>query len=263
MIDSHCHLNFNSLKTNISQIVLNAKNNNISSILTINTDPDEFFEHYDLIKNYQSIFISYGLHPQNVSDKKSISKELIISNSFLEKVIGIGETGLDFFHSTNYKKEQYKNFENHIEASIKTKLPIIVHQRNSENEIIEILSYYQKNYDLKVVLHCFTGTNKLKNFCLDNNFFISISGIVTFKNANDLRDVIKDIPLNSLLIETDSPYLSPVPYRGKENEPSYVKYTAEYLSIFYKTSINEISKKTDDNFYKLFSKAIRYNEINI
>ena len=262
MIDSHCHLNFESLKNDIKNIIKNAKDKKLSSILTINTDPDNFLEHYNLIKKYQSIFISYGLHPENVSNKKTISKEIIIKNIKLDKVIGIGETGLDFYHSNKYKKEQYKSFEEHIEASIETNLPLIIHQRNSENQIIEVLRNYQKINKLRVVFHCFTGSKKLKKFCLDNDFFISLSGIITFKNANELRDVVKDIPLTSILIETDSPFLSPVPFRGKINEPSNVKIIADYLSIFFKTSLNNIISNTDQNFYNLFSKAIRYDKIS-
>ena len=122
--------------------------------------------------------------------------------------------------------------------------------------------HYQKNKQLNIVFHCFTGTAKLRNFCLDNEFFISLSGIITFKNAHKLREVIQCVPLKSILIETDSPFLAPMPFRGKRNEPSYVKYVGEYLSNFYNTSFEEISSVTDKNFYKLFSKAIQYNEIS-
>ena len=260
MIDSHCHLNFDSLQKNFSNLIQNAKDNNITSILSINTDPDNFLNHYNLIKDYKSLFISYGLHPENITSDKLITKEDILDNTKLDRVIGIGETGLDFYHSTEYKKEQLIIFEKHIEASIETKLPLIIHQRNSENEIIEILDSY-KNYNLKIVFHCFTGTNKLKNYCLDNNYYISLSGIVTFKNANELRKVIKNIPLNSILLETDSPFLAPVPFRGKENQPAYVKFIANYLVDFFDISLSDIIKITDNNFYKLFSKAIRYNKI--
>ena len=262
MIDSHCHLNFESIKNNFLTIISNAKKNNITSILSINTDPDEFDEHYNLIKDYKSIYLSYGLHPEHVTNTKSITKNLISQHSECSKVIGIGETGLDFYHSVEYKKEQYKVFEEHIEASIETKLPLIIHQRNSENEIMEVLNTYQKNNNLKVVFHCFTGSSKLKKFCLERNYFLSISGIITFKNANELRNVIKNIPISSILIETDSPFLSPVPFRGKLNEPSYVKFTANYLSDFFQIPIAKIVKNTDDNFYNLFTKAIRYNEIH-
>lgn len=262
MIDSHCHIYFESLKNNLPLIIDNAKKNNITAFLTINTDPEEFLNHYKLIKNYKSIYISYGLHPQNVSNTISISKNEILNYTNIDKVIGIGETGLDFYHSSEFIKEQYKNFEQHIEASIDSNLPLIIHQRNSEKEIMEVLRHYQKNYNLKVVFHCFTGTFKLMNFCLQNNYFISLSGIITFKNAKELRKVIQEVPLSSILIETDSPFLAPVPFRGKSNQPSHVKYIAEYLAIFFKTSLTEIVKVTDDNFYKLFSKAIRYNEIS-
>ena len=263
MIDSHCHINFESLKNNLPEIILNAKKNNITSFLTINTDPKEFLNHYELIKNYQSLYISYGLHPENVSNKKLISKNEILNYTNIDKVIAIGETGLDFYHSTEFIKEQYKSFEQHIEASIQSNLPLIIHQRNSEKQIMDVLSYYQKHYNLKVVFHCFTGTSKLKNFCLQHNYFISLSGIITFKNAIELRKVIRDVPLSSILIETDSPFLTPVPFRGKLNQPFYVKYIAEYLVGFLNTPLKEIIKITDDNFYKLFSKAIRYNEISL
>ena len=261
MIDSHCHLDFNSLKNNISTIINNAQINNITSILTINTDPDKFSNHYKLIQDYKNIYISYGLHPENVSTRKLLTKEDIIKYSKKEKVIGIGETGLDFYHSLKFKKEQYSIFENHIEASIESNLPLIIHQRNSEKEIIEVLQNYQKKYNLKLVFHCFTGSRILKNFCLENNYYISLSGIVTFKNAFDLREVIKDLPLSSLLIETDSPFLTPVPFRGKQNEPSLVKYTGLYLADFYQVSLDLFTKFTDDNFYNLFTKAVKYNEI--
>ena len=262
MIDSHCHLNFKALKDNISNIISNAKKNNISSILTINTDPNEFLDHYKLIQNYKSVFISYGLHPDNVSSKKLITKEEIKKNLSNDKVIGIGETGLDFFHTKENVKEQIQVFEEHIEASIDTNIPLIIHQRNSEKEIIEILNRYLKSHNLRIVFHCFTGSNILKKFCIDNNFYISLSGIITFKNALELRDNIKDVPLSSILIETDSPFLSPEPFRGKLNEPSYIKYIIDYLSGFFNISKDVIIKETDDNFYKLFSKAIRYNEIS-
>jgi len=263
MIDSHCHLNFESIKNNFSSIIENAKKNHVTSILSINIDPDQFDDHYNLIKDYNSVYLSYGLHPENVTNKKLITKNLISQHSKNDKVIGIGETGLDFYHSTEFKKEQFQVFEEHIEASIETNLPLIIHQRNSENEIMDVLNSYQKNNNLRVVFHCFTGTDKLKNFCLDRNYYLSMSGIVTFKNANELRETIKDIPLSSILIETDSPFLSPAPLRGRLNEPANVQLIAGYLSNFYQMPFNEVVKITDDNFYNLFTKAIKYNEIHI
>ena len=262
MIDSHCHLNFENIKDNFDKVVQRAIKNNITSILSINTDPDEFDSHYELIQKYKSIFISFGLHPENVKKNKSISIDKILSESKKDLVIALGETGLDFYHSNDFKKEQYLSFENHIECSIINNLPLIIHQRNSENEIMDVLKSYQKKNKLKVVFHCFTGSEKLKKFCIDNEFYISLSGIITFKNANNLRDVIQLVPLKYLLIETDSPFLAPVPLRGKSNEPANVRYVADYLSNYLNISLNEFINITDNNFYNLFSKAKRYNKIS-
>ena len=259
MIDSHCHLNFHSLRNNFDELIINLKKNNLTSILTINTDPKDFIDHLNLIRKYQSIYISYGLHPANVNDDTVLTKKDILLNCNNQKVIGIGETGLDFYHSIKFKKKQYEIFETHIEASIDNQLPIIIHQRNSENEIIDVLKSYQKKNNLSVVFHCFTGSKKLLNYCLNNNYYISLSGIITFNNAKELREIIKNISLDYLLIETDSPFLSPVPMRGKSNQPAYVKYIAEFLSKFFNISLKQFIEITDNNFYKLFSKAKRYN----
>ena len=262
MIDSHCHLYFDKLKNNLDLVIKRAKKNGVTGILSINTQQNEFFSHLNLINKYKSIFISYGIHPENIKSNNIPSVKDLLKFCSNNRVIGIGETGLDFYHSIDYKKEQYIAFENHIECSFKTNLPLIIHQRNSENEIIDVLKNYQKTKSLKVIFHCFTGSNKLRDFCLENNFYISLSGIITFKNANELRGVIKSIPLKNILIETDSPFLAPAPLRGKINEPSYVKYIAQYLADFYKISLKDFTQETDNNFYNLFSKAIRYKEIS-
>ena len=143
-------------------------------------------------------------------------------------------------------------FENHIEASIESKLPLIIHQRSSEVEIIDVLNNYQKNHKLSVVFHCFTGSKKLLNFCLDNLYYISLSGIITFKNADKLRDIIKFADKDYLLIETDSPYLAPVPNRGKKNEPSFIDFTAEKLAQIKDVSKSDLIEFTSNNFNKLF-----------
>jgi TatD DNase family protein len=260
MIDSHCHLNYKSLKDNFDNIILRAKDNNLTSLLSINTNPLEFEEHLSLINKFDNIYMSYGLHPEEVTNTSLFPLSKLEEISTNPKIIGIGETGLDFYHSEKYKFEQYKIFETHIHASISTSLPLIIHQRNSENEIIEILEKYKKN-NLSLVFHCFTGTKKLLNFCLDNNYYISISGIVTFKNANLLREVIKNASLDHILIETDSPFLAPSPMRGKINEPSFIKYTAQYLADFFSIQYDEFIELTDNNFYNLFSKAKRYNNL--
>ena len=259
MIDSHCHLYFDTIRKNIDDIILNSKKHKIKTLLSINTDPSEFNDHLNLISKFNNIYISYGLHPNSVNENTNFTFEEIINNSKNDKVIGIGETGLDFYYSNDFKDRQFEIFRTHIEASIETKLPIIIHQRHSEDEIIDIINSY-KNYNFPVLFHCFTGSKKLLKFCLDNNFYISLSGIVTFKNANNLRDIIKNFPIDKLLIETDSPYLAPVPMRGKINEPSFIRFTAEFLSTFYNIPFNNFINITDNNFYKLFSKAKQCND---
>jgi len=258
VIDSHCHLNFESLSQDISNIIKRCYENGVTHLLSINTRPKEFESHLDLIKDYNNIYISYGIHPENIDNESKLSFieiEKVIENP---KLIAFGETGLDFYHSIQYKQKQIEIFESHIEASKIYNLPLIIHQRNSEEEIVKVLNKF-KNDNLKIVFHCFTGSKHLLEFCIENQYYISLSGIVTFKNANTLREIIRNVSLDHLLIETDSPYLAPVPMRGKSNEPSYVKYTGEYLADLYSMKKDSFFELTDNNFYKLFSRAKRDN----
>ncbi len=258
MIDSHCHLNFESLSKDLPNIMKRCNENGVTHLLSINTNPKDFDTHMDLIRDFNNIYISYGIHPEGINNETLLSfKEIekIIENP---KLIALGETGLDFYHSIKYKKKQIEVFEAHIEASKIYDLPIIIHQRDSEEEIIKVLNKF-KNDNLKIVFHCFTGSKKLLEFCIENNYYISLSGIVTFKNANLLREIIINASLDHLLIETDSPFLAPVPMRGKSNEPSYVKYTGEFLAEFYSMTKENFFELTDNNFYKLFSRAKRDN----
>jgi len=258
VIDSHCHLNFESLSKDISNIVKRCYENDVTHLLSINTRPKDFKSHLDLIKDYKNIYISYGIHPEDIDYESKLSFieiEKVIEN---HKLIAFGETGLDFYRSIQYKQKQIEIFEAHIEASKIYNLPIIIHQRNSEEEIIKVLNKF-KNDNLKIVFHCFTGSKQLLEYCIENQFYISLSGIVTFKNANKLREIIRNASLDHLLIETDSPYLAPEPMRGKSNEPSYVKYTGEYLAEFYSMTSDSFFELTDNNFYKLFSRAKRDN----
>ena len=254
MIDSHCHLNFPDIRADINNIIKRCEVNGVNKLLTINTNPHEFDDHLKLIKDFDNIYIAYGIHPDKVIENTYLSFADIENRIKNSRVIGIGETGLDFFHSLEFKQKQYEIFESHIKASKEFDLPIIIHQRNSEKEIIEVLSKY-KNDNLKIVFHCFTGSKELLQFCKDNQYYISLSGIITFKNANLLRDIIKSASLDYLLVETDSPFLAPTPMRGKVNEPSFVKFTADYLANFYSMKDETFYQLTDNNFYKLFSRV--------
>ena len=254
MIDSHCHLNFSGIRADIKNIIKRCEANGVNKLLTINTNPDEFDDHLNLIKDFDNIYIAYGIHPDEVKYNSNLSLDEIENKIKNSRVIGIGETGLDFYRSIEFKKKQYEIFESHIKASKEFDLPIIIHQRNSEKEIVEVLKKY-KNDNLKIVFHCFTGSKELLQFCDENKYYISLSGIVTFKNANLLRETIKNASIDHLLIETDSPFLAPTPMRGKDNEPSFIKFTADYLADFYSIQKEDFYNLTDNNFYKLFSRA--------
>ena len=261
LIDSHAHLDSDLLFPNFKSIIKNTNDNKISSILSINTKLTNFNIWYELIKNYKSIWCSVGEHP-NYINANNIPTTKNILNLINEKVVGIGETGIDLYYSLDQIDFQFQAFKNHIDASIISNLPLIIHIRNSENELIDFLIKENKNNKLNVVIHCFTGSDNFLTKCLDNDFYISISGIVTFKKSINLQNTIKRIPLNKLLIETDSPFLSPVPKRGKTNEPSYLKFTANFLSSLLNIYYEDLCSITSENFYNLFTKAIKYERIS-
>lgn len=260
LVDSHAHLDFNKLSSNFSKIIENAIENNISSILSINTKLKDFENLYKLVKKYNSIWCSVGEHPCNIDKNNIPTKEKILSY-INEKVIGIGETGIDLNYSSKNIEYQFQSFKNHIDASLDSNLPLIIHLRKSENELMNFLINENKKNKLKVVMHCFTGSLNLLKKCLDNDFYISLSGIITFKNAIDLQNIVKNIPFDKLLVETDSPFLPPVPFRGRINEPAYLHHTVLFLSSLLNIDYKELSQKTSNNFYNIFTKANKYERI--
>ena len=255
LIDSHCHLNMSDFAKDLDEIIANAKNNQINGLLTICTQLDELKELKLISKKDKNIWYSGGIHPNNI--KANVSNQLDIISNYAsdKKFIAIGETGLDYFYK-NPKKEMQKNsFIKHINIARELDLPLIVHTRDADRDTIDILKSQYKKGKFKGVIHCFSATEKLAMEALDINFYISVSGIVTFKNAESIRDTIKKVPLNKLLVETDAPYLAPVPNRGKRNEPAFVKHTAEFLSVLKNVSYEKIAIQTTENFFNLFSKA--------
>ena len=252
MIDSHCHLDHEPLYENLSDVISRSKKVGITKLLTICTTLDSFENIKAIIEKDQMIYGTYGIHPHetenNLVDKQTIIK-CVNEN---QKIIGIGETGLDFFYNHSNKTRQITSFKAHIEAAIELNKPIIIHSRNAEYETYKILSSY-KNENLKILMHCFTGTLEFSEKLLTLNAFFSASGIITFKNSTELQNTFKTIPIEKLLIETDSPFLAPIPMRGKKNEPSFIKYTLEKLSTLRETTIEKMSRITTDNFNKLFN----------
>ena len=197
------------------------------------------------------IFGTYGIHPHEAKNDKVSYKLIVNQINENEKIIGIGETGLDFYYNLSDKSDQIRSFEEHIKAAIELNKPLIIHSRNAEDSTFEILNKYKKN-NLKILMHCFTGSKLFAEKLLDLNSYFSASGIITFKNSIDLQETFKYIPLEKVLIETDSPYLAPVPNRGKKNEPSFVKYTAEKLALIKDVSTKQLIKVTTNNFNTLF-----------
>ena len=252
MIDSHCHLDQEPLLSDIDNVIERSKSAGITKILTICTTLNSFDKIKKLVLKDKIIYGTYGIHPHETKND-IVNSDLIINEiSNNDKIIGVGETGLDFYYDNSDKETQIKSFETHIKASIELNIPLIIHSRSAENETFDILNKY-KNDDLKILMHCFTGSKKFAENLFDFNAYFSASGIITFKNSEDLQETFKCIPLDKLLIETDSPYLAPVPNRGKKNEPSFVKYTAEKLANIKEISISKLVETTTSNFNKLFN----------
>lgn len=254
IIDSHCHLSMSEFKSDLDLVVNNAKKSNVEGMLTICTKLDELKEIRKISKKY-NLWYSAGIHPCNIKKNDKICLNYIKEHSNEDNFIGIGETGLDFYYTNATKEEQINSFNQHIELSRELDRPIIIHTRDADKETIKIIKEQYSKKPFKGVIHCFTGTKELAEEAISIGLLISISGIITFKNASNLREIIKYVPIESLLIETDAPYLAPVPYRGKRNEPSFVKYTAHHLANLKNISYAKCIEYTNKNFYNLFSKA--------
>ena len=252
MIDSHCHLDHEPLFNNLSEILKRSKAVGIVKLLTICTTFESFLKIKQLVEKDEIIYGTYGIHPHETKNNKITSNLIVNEINNNKKIIGIGETGLDFYYNNSDKLDQTMSFEEHINASIELDMPLIIHSRNAEEEIFQILNKY-KHHKLKILMHCFTGSKNFAKRLLDLDAYFSASGIITFKNSLELQDTFKLIPMEKTLIETDSPYLAPVPNRGKKNEPSFVKFTAEKLAQIKDVSASELIDATTKNFNKLFN----------
>ena len=253
MIDSHCHLDYEPLINNLEEVIKRSKDVGIEKLLTICTTLKSFEKIKEIVNEDEIIFGTYGIHPHETKNDIVTSEIIIREVNKSVKIIGIGETGLDFFYNNSDKKAQIDSFNEHIKAAIKLDLPIIVHSRSAEKETYEVLNNY-KNENPKILMHCFTGSLEFAKKLLKLNTFFSASGIITFKNSLDLQYTFKQLPMNRLLIETDSPFLAPVPNRGKKNEPSFIKFTAKKLAELHNIDSSELISQTTNNFNRLFQK---------
>ena len=251
MIDSHCHLDQEPLFNDLNQIISRSKNVGIEKLLTICTTKDSFNKILKIVEFDPMIYGTYGIHPHETKNDKIEINTIVNKISLNKRIIGVGETGLDFYYNNSDKESQVLSFRNHIEASLNLNIPLIIHSRNAETETYEILKDYQDK-NLKILMHCFTGSYDFAEKLMKYNSFFSASGIIIFKNSLDLQNTFKKIPLNKILIETDSPFLSPIPMRGEKNEPSYIKYTLNKLAQIKNMDSEKIDITTTQNFNKLF-----------
>lgn len=257
LVDSHCHLDFPDFAKDRDDVIARAKAAGVEMMVTISTKITEAEKIINLADAHEELVCSIGIHPHEAGREPETSAEALVALASHKKVVGIGETGLDYFYEHSPREAQHKNFRAHIEASRQCRLPLIVHARDADEDTANILEDEMKQGDYPGLIHCFTAGPELARRALDIGFYISISGISTFKNATDLRDTIKEIPLDRLLVETDAPFLAPVPNRGKRNEPAFVADTAAALAELKNLSLEELARVTTDNFYKLFAKANR------
>ena len=251
MIDSHCHLDHEPLLSDLPNVLQRSRDVGIEKLLTISTSFESFARIKEIINRDEMIYGTIGIHPHESSTNIITSKQIIENLNENPKIIGIGETGLDFYYNNSEKDKQIASFREHIHASIKTNIPLIVHSRDAEEETFNILNEY-KNKNPKILMHCFTGSKVFSDKLMTLNSFFSASGIITFKNSLDLQNTFRSIPMDNILIETDSPFLAPVPKRGKKNEPSFIDFTAAKLAEIKDISKKDLIKKTTDNFNKLF-----------
>ncbi|MCE3233598.1 MAG: ycfH [Rickettsiaceae bacterium] len=257
LVDSHCHLNFPDFKDQIDDVVKRAVANDVGYMQTICTKLSEFPQILSIAQQYENIWCSVGVHPNNVENEPLVTAEELTELTKNPKVIGLGETGLDYYYERSPREKQQLSFIEHIKTSQNTGLPVIVHTRSADDDTIDILQEQYAKAKFPGLIHCFSTGAKLAYAAIELGMYISISGIVTFKKAEELQAVVKDLPLSKILVETDAPYLAPMPYRGKTNEPAYTKNTAQFIADLKGVSYDEVAEVTTKNFFELFTKAKR------
>lgn len=257
LVDSHCHLDYPDFEEEgLPEIVGRAKSAGIGHFLTICTEIAKFPQVLKVAESFPNINCTVGTHPHHAGDagEINIKREEIVELTKHPKVAGIGETGLDYYYDHSPREEQQRVFATHIEAGVETDLPLVIHTRDADDDTVRIMKEAGQG-KARGVMHCFSGTMDLAKASLDLGFYISFSGIITFKKAEELREVAKHVPMDRLLVETDCPYLAPVPHRGKRNEPAFVTHTAQMVAELKGVSAETVANQTTENFFKLFNKA--------
>ncbi|MCC2644580.1 MAG: putative metal-dependent hydrolase YcfH [Burkholderiales bacterium] len=260
LVDSHCHLNFDELYNNLDSYLEQMKINKVTHALCVGTRPDNLERIINIASKHENVFASVGVHPDERLENFNLTHEFLLQYVKNPKVIAIGETGLDYYRVDDLPIEkldmkwQHERFILHIDVAKQAKLPLIIHTRESIDDTLSIMNEH-KAIEAGVVMHCFTESLTNAKRCLDMGFYISISGIVTFKNAAIIKEVAQYVPIDRLLVETDSPFLAPVPFRGKLNHPALILHTAQYIADLKSISLENLAGITTNNFFNLFNKA--------
>jgi TatD DNase family protein len=255
LIDSHCHLNYPGLVERQAEVLDAARARGVGGFLNIATRQKEWGEILATAERHDDVWASVGVHPHEADAHPDLGADALVKGSAHSKVVAIGECGLDYYYDNSARPAQRERFEAHIEAARTTGLPLIVHTRDAEGDTAEILGAAVRQGGVTGVLHCFTGSADLARQALDLGFFISLSGIVTFKNAHDLQETAKQVPLDRLLVETDAPFLAPVPHRGRPCKPAFVADTAAFAAELRGEEPDALAEATTANFFRLFARA--------
>ena len=257
LVDSHCHLNYKGLVEQQVDVLARARESGVSAMLNISTRECEWDDVIGLAEQESDVWASVGIHPHEADQHVGMDCAKLVEKSAHPRVVAIGETGLDYYYDKSDHAQQCTGFREHIKASRGTGLPIIIHTRDAEADTAAILTEEMREGAFTGVIHCFTASAEFARIALDLGMYISLSGIVTFKNAQDLQDVAKWLPEDRLLVETDAPFLAPIPHRGRTGEPAFLVDTARFVAQLRGVALEILAQQTSDNFYNLFSKAIR------
>ncbi|MFD9897302.1 TatD family hydrolase [Mesorhizobium sp. NPDC059025] len=260
LVDSHCHLDFPDFAEERAAIVARALAAGVGRMVTISTRVKRFQQIIEIAESFKEVFCSVGTHPHNAAEELDITTEDLVRLAEHPKVVAIGEAGLDYFYDKAPRDAQAQGLRTHIAAARQTGLPLVIHARNADDDMIAILRDETGKGAFPFILHCFSSGRRLAEVGVELGGYVSFSGILTFKNSAELRDIAKDVPHDRLLVETDAPYLAPVPHRGQRNEPAYVAETARVLAETIGVSRDEIARITTDNFFRLFSKMPRLTQ---
>lgn len=255
LVDSHCHLNLLDLAAlggSLEAVVNASKMQGVTHFLCVGVDMATMPDVLALAEQYPNVYASVGVHPSEAND--SLDEAQLYAYAQHPKVVAIGETGLDYHYHPESATQQQANFKLHIELARQVNKPLIIHSRSAQADTINIMREMQVQ-NIKGVMHCFTESLQMAQEAMSMDFYISFSGIITFKNARELQDVVRQVPLSHMLVETDAPFLTPVPYRGKPNSPAYVRFVAEKVADLHETALNEVAKITTKNFFDLFAVA--------